>query len=106
MKKHTPSLLHTRTRLKAGNSAADGCYVDRNNTSTVCALMGWPQSDNIDHLLAKGHNYCRGNRNEIRLMECLDRNSTDWWRNFADCTSAEQCLAQAREKDKELTAKL
>ncbi len=106
MKTHTASFLRTRTRLQAGSRLTDACYIDRNNTSMVCALMGWPQTDNIDHYLMRGRNPCRGNRNEINLMECLDRISYSWWMNFADCTSDEQCLALAREKDEKMTANL
>ena len=104
---HSASLLHTRTRLQAGNAASDQCYAERNVISFDCALMGWPKTEKITLDGEEIYNYCRGNRNEIKLMECLQKSGeTNWWKDFANCTSDEQCLALAREKDEKMTANL
>ena len=104
MKNHTSSLLHTRTRLQAGNAASDICYVYRNKLSIQCGILGWPQSETFSD---GSPNICRGNANELILMHCLqDSGETNWWKDFANCTSAEQCLALASEKDNKMIAKL
>lgn len=102
----TQPFLHTRTHLQAGNPASDKCYADRNVNSINCALWGWPQGDKIKDLLGRVYeNVCRGNRNEVKLMDCLNiSGETSWWKNFEDCTSARQCMDQAAKKHDNLTS--
>ena len=109
MKKHTPSLLHTRTRLQSGNAASDACYADRNWFTTQCAFEGWPQHSTTPPgpFNTGGVNRCRGNLNETYLMECLSRSGqANWWKDFAGCTSAGQCMEQANVKHNNMIADL
>ena len=104
MKNHTLSLLHTRTRLQAGNAASNECYALRNGTSFGCTVIGWPQTEYVT-LPPAGPlpNPCLGNKNEMTLMDCLDfSGEANWWKDFAGCTSAEQCKIKAKNKHEAL----
>ena len=106
MKNHTPVLLHTRTRLQAGNRESNQCYFFRNLTSVECGLKGWPQNDKAAGINGPIPNPCQGNRNEIDLMMCLGSSGEkNWWKDFAGCTDGTQCIHQALQKHKELTGK-
>lgn len=92
---------HALTHLRVGNFIdSNNCWAARNSRSFSCALSNWPQTDMINTGGSGEHeNPCKGNRNEIMLMECLNKSGEDnWWQSFAGCTSADQCIKAAKNK--------
>ena len=95
-----PNLVHgaslrARTHVQSGNFASDMCYMNRNTRTASCEINKWPQE--------KG-NFCLGNVNEVLLMDCLRYSGeAGWWQSFPGCTSAEQCLENAKQTHKKLT---
>jgi len=108
----TKPFLPVHTHLQSGNLASDKCYSDRNANTIVCTFRGWPQDKDRQFInpnkpgsIITEVNICRGNRNEIELMECLNHSGeTGWWKNFTGCDSANQCLVQAYQKHNDLIA--
>ena len=96
--------LHARTHLLAGNALSDKCYAERNRITARCTLLGWPQKLTPQEERYNPINYCQGNQNELELMRCLNvSGESNWWSDFAGCSSADQCIDQALQKHIALT---
>lgn len=99
--------LRVRTRLRTGDFStwlnANQCYAARNGRSFTCEGTFWNQKRLIEDAGGKRFNPCWGNWSEVTLMECLNKSGeTGWYNNFG-CTSASQCLTDAKARHKKMT---